>query len=215
MAVALLGNTNYITHSAQDGDTTVYIKPAKYSNYRVLNTGVTNVNLVVKDENTETTIVELEDNQMIDLVYDTAWRLSNTSSYTTIDGNLSVSGTINNATITGGTWNSTKSGYIDQDVSTAGTPSFQELFINSKLRFYYNSTNDSVVFAASNGVDTRNLIEFSVSMDILDGGYADCLDFIDRTIDGGDENIMSTYTEVVDGGNVSSSDDFWVYRLLG
>lgn len=214
MATILLGNIKYVTYTAVLGDDEVSISPVKYANYRVCNIGTTGTNLTVKDSSTTSTIVVLEDDQMVDLVYDTAWRISNTSSTNSITGALTVTGTINTATITGGTWTAEKSGWLTQDISTSGTPDFTEIKVKSKLKVYYNSTDDSVIFAATDGVNTRDLIEFNASINVYDGGGADFMDYIDRTIDGGDANILSTYTDTIDGGTSTNDSEFWTYRLF-
>ena len=215
MANYILGNVNYINYTAVSGDAEISINPIIGASYRVCNIGNTNENLVVKDLNTTTTIVEIEDGQVTDLVYDGAWRTLGSGSASSIAGDLTVSGTINTATITGGTWSAEKSGWINQDVSTAGTPDFQEMYIDTNFVMYYETASNAVVFAATDGVSKKRLMMFNAAMNIYNGDdIYGILNYLDRTIDGGDLAGIASPTNTYDGGSLSDIENEWTYKLF-
>lgn len=170
MATYILGSINYINYVSASGDNEISIAPIQNRPYRIYNSGTTSIDLIIKDSTTTSTITTLSDGNMLDLVYDTAWRTEELEQNTIFTGNLITSSTINTATITGGTWDSTKSGYLTQDVSINGTPDFIEIYVDSKLHVYYDEAIDLTIFAIKDGVQQRRLFMLGYVLGALDGG---------------------------------------------
>ncbi|ETR65070.1 MAG: hypothetical protein OMM_14863, partial [Candidatus Magnetoglobus multicellularis str. Araruama] len=124
-------------------------------------------------------------------------------------------GTINTATISGGTWTSEKSDWLDQDVKTTADPQFNSLFIQDKFNLYYDSVNNAIVFSASDGVDTRRVFMLNADMNIYSGGALEDIElYLDRTIDGGDLTTVLTPTRTLDGGGLNDIEDTWTYKFF-
>ena len=215
MQTYFLGRTQYISHAATSGDAEVTVNPVTANSYRIYNTGTEGVNLIVKDSSDSTTIAEVADDKMLDIVYDTDWRLSSVSTDAGIPGDLTVGGTINTATITGGTWTEEKSNWLDQDVKTTASPEFNQLFIQDKFSLLYDSTNNAIVFAASDGTDTRRVMMLNASMNIYNGGAPeDPILYLDRTIDGGGPGDILTPARTLDGGGPGDLSETWTYKFF-